>query len=390
MMMWNLTEERQRASVVPPRPPDPRRPIGWQAGAARPELQAEAWLGGDGFAHPAGLQQASSSADQLETDAFASIPPTMPSPRGPCVQILWCQAEAEPAGYNELLGRLLAVGIPVASWLVFDDSTKFCRWLFKQPRGAVPSDSVLVSGWRETKPCAMALRAARSGDVSALRPDARRSLLLSPVVSTNGDPRVHLVVDSVVVSTSSVEQRDKAQSWISKEGKSITNTAMLVVCGDQMLFDCVEHISRRILHHLMTIEEQSRLQDQSRVLDLTSDRPVEQVSAVRMSGLPEMELLGRRGADSFVQPAAAVDARFMPAFVQGHPASIPWHIAGDDRRRRPPGEGYGHAQLPFAPLPTFDRQSLDGLMSLAQLPTFDRQSLDGVSSVEGWRPVISL
>jgi hypothetical protein len=56
----------------------------------------------------------------------------------------------------------------------FPTTASFINWLFIQPRGDIIPWATLVAGWREAKPCAMAILAARSGDTSRLRPDARR------------------------------------------------------------------------------------------------------------------------------------------------------------------------------------------------------------------------
>ena len=67
----------------------------------------------------------------------------------------------------------------------FGNPQDFTRWLVAQPRGDVSPWGVLVTHWRDAKPCAMAIQAARTGDVSNLRLDAGRSRLV-PVSGTSG------------------------------------------------------------------------------------------------------------------------------------------------------------------------------------------------------------
>mmetsp|Transcript_40717 Transcript_40717/g.107669 ORF Transcript_40717/g.107669 Transcript_40717/m.107669 type:complete len:289 (+) Transcript_40717:211-1077(+) len=94
----------------------------------------------------------------------------------------------------------------------------FARWLFKQERGClVHPRSILVSGFREAKPCMSALRAAYSGDASGLRPDAQRPQLAAPLGQAdvgNGGPLRTAVGTFVIMLDSPARQWDRAMSWL--------------------------------------------------------------------------------------------------------------------------------------------------------------------------------
>mmetsp|Transcript_15016 Transcript_15016/g.33064 ORF Transcript_15016/g.33064 Transcript_15016/m.33064 type:complete len:275 (+) Transcript_15016:137-961(+) len=72
----------------------------------------------------------------------------------------------------DLLVRLRRMAIPEP--LVFSSAISFTRCLFLQPPTSVALNLNLVVGWREAKPCALAIAAVSSGNTSRLRRDGKR------------------------------------------------------------------------------------------------------------------------------------------------------------------------------------------------------------------------
>ena len=138
------------------------------------------------------------------------------------LQIVWCEASDDGNAAAESASLMAEIDLvqPQALQLL-DASTKFGRWLFEQPRGEIVPSAVLVAGWREAKPCAMAIHAARSGDISQLRPDARRGEL-QPIT---GNPigQNEVAVGTMVVIVRRPEQQKRVIKWVMIEGRKMTN-----------------------------------------------------------------------------------------------------------------------------------------------------------------------
>jgi hypothetical protein len=97
--------------------------------------------------------------------------------------------------------------------LYFPTAVKFTRWVFQQPRGVVEPWAVLVTGWREAKPCLLALQAARTGAITGLRPDAQRPPLRQLPPDYPEDAEVGIAIRFVVVLLDREELRAKAMAW---------------------------------------------------------------------------------------------------------------------------------------------------------------------------------
>mmetsp|Transcript_112698 Transcript_112698/g.291185 ORF Transcript_112698/g.291185 Transcript_112698/m.291185 type:complete len:327 (-) Transcript_112698:89-1069(-) len=187
--------------------------------------------------------QAAEVAQMPTSAASSSMVPFIARPR-------WPPLRAEQAGHDCTAGGASVMGPPMALILCehgggfleglannlglpetvqvqqFETADKLIRWLFSQPRGKhVVPWATLVVGWREAKPCAMALGAARSGDVSHLRPDARRPLL-QPLAGEVAD-EVNLAVRQVIINLSAMpkhtktKHRARARAWFEKEGQHL-------------------------------------------------------------------------------------------------------------------------------------------------------------------------
>merc|ERR1719330_2201991 len=86
--------------------------------------------------------------------------------------------------------------------LHFPTPVKFTRWLFEQERGSIAPSCVLVTGAREAKPCAEALLAAQTDDVSHLRKDARRPPLKDVLGNrASGDKKIAVASMLVMAGT---------------------------------------------------------------------------------------------------------------------------------------------------------------------------------------------
>jgi len=131
--------------------------------------------------------------------------------------LLWCDGRHEDSGIDELADNFRHRKI-----LHFPTPVKFTRWLFQQRRGDITPWAVLVAGWREAKPCLLAIRAAHTGEVDCLRPDARRPELRSPTSSIwssrrTCESRANIAVAKMIVVVEKPQQELRIQSWIQTE-----------------------------------------------------------------------------------------------------------------------------------------------------------------------------
>lgn len=108
--------------------------------------------------------------------------------------------------------------------LHFPTPVKFTRWLFQQRRGDISPWAVLAVGWREAKPCMVAIRAAISGDEASLRPDARRPELRPTPASGSGRGGegarlgyAGIAVGAMVIMAERPEQERRALAWAEAE-----------------------------------------------------------------------------------------------------------------------------------------------------------------------------
>jgi len=108
----------------------------------------------------------------------------------------------------------------------FSSAQVLARWLINRHHDG---DIILVTGWREAKPCAAAIRAVRSGHVERLRPDAKMPHLtvregnkggMDAVAGSNASDAIGRMV-VVVPNGQNPEmlkrQRAKAAKWATSE-----------------------------------------------------------------------------------------------------------------------------------------------------------------------------
>lgn len=159
--------------------------------------------------------------------SIRGVPRPPPSAATPSL-VIWC--EAKPKRTVEDIQAVANVFVN-EPWqiLQFQTPVQFTRWLFEQPRGNISPWALLMVNWREAKPCAMALAAARNGDVSQLRPDARRPEL--PMVSgpLPPDRQVGLAVSTMVIMVERPELEARVASWIKGGGNRVSNLDIHVV-----------------------------------------------------------------------------------------------------------------------------------------------------------------
>lgn len=136
-------------------------------------------------------------------------------PKAGTPMVLWC--EAKPTKQKEVMEALDGYfGDQQPQFVHFPTTACFTRWLFEQPRGEVTPWGVLVVGWREAKPSAMGLRAARTGDIAGLRPDARRPQLV-PIVGDRCQ-YVHVAVESMIIVVEKPQYEERALAWVNESG----------------------------------------------------------------------------------------------------------------------------------------------------------------------------
>eukprot|EP00933_Yihiella_yeosuensis_P040832 TRINITY_DN35239_c0_g1_i2.p1 TRINITY_DN35239_c0_g1~~TRINITY_DN35239_c0_g1_i2.p1 ORF type:complete len:251 (+),score=51.64 TRINITY_DN35239_c0_g1_i2:266-1018(+) len=154
--------------------------------------------------------------------------------------LLWC--EADPSQHAESI-EALAQNFRHQRFLYFQTPVKLTRWLFEQRRGHVTPWSVLVVGWREAKPCASAIAAAKSGCTERLRPDARRPQLRHLTGTHQAAPVVNTAVSTMVVILEKVSQETRAKQWALGDGKDC-GIKIHVVHSAQQLFSLVGDLLR--------------------------------------------------------------------------------------------------------------------------------------------------
>lgn len=158
--------------------------------------------------------------------AMVSLPSTAGQPGTPMV--LWC--EQKPTRQMEVVQALSGYFAGQQPQFVhFATQARFARWLFAQPRGEVAPWALLVVGWREAKPSAMAIGAAHSGNSSCLRPDARRPPL--PAIIGNPMGKVHCAIGSVIIILEKQEQEERVIQWAQEDGRTMAGLDVHVVSG---------------------------------------------------------------------------------------------------------------------------------------------------------------
>jgi hypothetical protein len=95
--------------------------------------------------------------------------------------------------------------------LRFSNPGQFIHWLFSQPRGDIIPWATLVAGFREAKPCAVAIHAALSGNVRKMRPDHRRPELPAPV--PEGTSVMRVAVDTMVITLPHERAAKTVSKW---------------------------------------------------------------------------------------------------------------------------------------------------------------------------------
>lgn len=146
--------------------------------------------------------------------------------------VVWC--EAQPSRQTEVLESLKNYfGARTPRVIHFETPARFIRWLFAQPRGAVKPWALFICAWRHAKPCALGLAAARTGDLSQLRPDARRSPL--PELTGDGTGPVNVAVDTMIILLKEVQRESRVDLWVASGGESVANMNIHVASMDTNL-----------------------------------------------------------------------------------------------------------------------------------------------------------
>jgi hypothetical protein len=123
--------------------------------------------------------------------------------------ILYCGASVK-AYSSGLLGQAAQKS------LYFEGHVHFARWLFSQRRGAVNPWAILVASWREAKPCAMAIAAARTGCCDGLRVDSRRRQLRKCSGTLDLGQLANVAVSGMIIILADGECTPKVTTWIHK------------------------------------------------------------------------------------------------------------------------------------------------------------------------------
>jgi len=130
---------------------------------------------------------------------------------------------------ESIFAEMLLQQVSEGRILHFKNEVELTRWLFKRPRGLTWA-KLLVTGFREAKPCMDAIMALRSGDVSKLRKDPKR------VELSEAEPGVEIsaAFAEMAIVVASGEQRRRAWQWLSK-GELDPDVRACIVVGSEQL-----------------------------------------------------------------------------------------------------------------------------------------------------------
>jgi len=153
--------------------------------------------------------------------------------------VLWCEGSA--SGRVEHI-KSLADRFYRSEFRHFTSPVNFTRWLFEQGVSTAEPWAVLVVGWREAKPCTLAIRAAVTGNTSGLRYDAKCPPLKFPAGPLPEGARLTTAVKAIIVIPDSETQADRAEEWAHTEARNCRaglhvayNLSSLIDLMDQLL-----------------------------------------------------------------------------------------------------------------------------------------------------------
>jgi len=164
----------------------------------------------------------------------AATSPERTTSEGPALDptVVWCQtAGTDEASSVETMVNQVGANerAPVHAC---ETPALFARWLFAQPRGEVERGVVLVVGWREAKPCAMAIEAACTGDTQQMRPDARRPMLPEAIGGPSPTECAVAVKTMIIKVGGRPVQRDRALHWARSEGRGMMRGVEIKVASN--------------------------------------------------------------------------------------------------------------------------------------------------------------
>mmetsp|Transcript_59374 Transcript_59374/g.143333 ORF Transcript_59374/g.143333 Transcript_59374/m.143333 type:complete len:295 (+) Transcript_59374:64-948(+) len=144
------------------------------------------------------------------------------------------------------------------NFLYFATGVEFMRWFFGWYRDGGRAISILVTGWREAKPCAAAIHAIRTGCVDHLRPDAKRPQLTACDGSKGGtdaigDTTANVAIGHMMVvilphgqSTELMERQEKkAAKWAASDDASGLNVDIVLTKDTTKLASALNASMRR-------------------------------------------------------------------------------------------------------------------------------------------------
>jgi len=137
--------------------------------------------------------------------------------------IIFCGVKASACGLYEKQAQ---------EPLHFSGSVHFTRWLFAQRRGAVTPWAILVTSWREAKPCALAIAAVRTGRCEGLRLDERRPPLRKCTGTVVPGQPVNVAVSGMIVMLAAKERTLKAADWINYQASHTTKLPTYVTSAE--------------------------------------------------------------------------------------------------------------------------------------------------------------
>lgn len=175
--------------------------------------------------------------------------------------------------------------------LHFQSHVHFARWLFKQRRGAVTPWAILITSWREAKPCAIAIAAARTGCCNGLRLDDRRPPLRNCLGAIEPEQLANVAVSCMIVMLSDGQCTPKAANWVHHKATGITKLPTHAACDDGLdLRDILSSMPQLIqCEEMHPVKQMDLVEPQSGSVEVCSEFPAQEQHAQLAYTSPQME-----------------------------------------------------------------------------------------------------
>eukprot|EP00930_Biecheleria_cincta_P027279 TRINITY_DN19160_c0_g1_i1.p1 TRINITY_DN19160_c0_g1~~TRINITY_DN19160_c0_g1_i1.p1 ORF type:complete len:311 (+),score=47.00 TRINITY_DN19160_c0_g1_i1:126-1058(+) len=160
------------------------------------------------------------SAASCKGSQYGSLPsmppPGLGDPQRPSLMpsLLWCEGNAQNR-IDET--QALAERYDRNEFRYFRSPVNFTRWLFEAGVSTAEPRAVVVLGWRELKPCCLAINAAITGNFSGLRFDAKRPQLRRLTGPQDDGGSLRSAIRAIVILSESDNQAERVNEYIQSQ-----------------------------------------------------------------------------------------------------------------------------------------------------------------------------